>query len=299
MTNAAGALPFALALAMIAGVPHIGIRLCMSDSIIIRNLLSMADLSATVELQKAVWGMHDVEVSSPHTLRAIVHAGGIVIAAEADGRLVGFCFGMAAWRDGELWLWSHMAGVRPEYQGRGIGLRLKLAQREWALAHGFCQMAWTFDPMQSGNANFNFNRLGVTARIYSVNHYGDMQDGINAGLASDRLEAQWQLDSPKVIAMAERGCRHSEEDLPDALWMVVVDKRGALQYRQPPKGSGMIFGVEIPADIAELKRYDMQRARQWQLYARAAMTELLAADYVVSGFIRQGDKAWYALSPAD
>ena len=64
-------------------------------------------------------------------------------------------------------------------------------------------MAWTFDPLQAGNANFNFNRLGTTARIYSVNHYGDMQDGINAGMASDRLEAQWQLDSPHVIALAE------------------------------------------------------------------------------------------------
>ena len=175
----------------------------MSETITIRELRTMPDINATVELQKAVWGMHDVEVSSPHTLRAIVHAGGAVIGAEAEGRLVGFCFGMAAWREGELWLWSHMAGVRPEYQGRGVGLKLKLAQREWALGKGFRRMAWTFDPMQAGNANFNFNRLGTTARHYSVNHYGDMQDGINAGMASDRLEAQWQLDSPRVIALAE------------------------------------------------------------------------------------------------
>ena len=175
----------------------------MSETITIRELRTMPGINATVELQKAVWRMHDVEVSSPHTLRAIVHAGGAVIGAEAEGRLVGFCFGMAAWREGELWLWSHMAGVRPEYQGRGVGLKLKLAQREWALGKGFSRMAWTFDPMQSGNANFNFNRLGTTARNYSVNHYGDMQDGINAGMASDRLEAQWQLDSPRVIALAE------------------------------------------------------------------------------------------------
>ena len=278
----------------------------MSDNIVIRELKSMAELSATVELQKAVWSMQDVEVSSPHTLRAIVHAGGSVIAAEDSGRLVGFCFGMAAWRWGELWLWSHMAGVRPEYQGRGIGFRLKQAQREWALAHGFRQMAWTFDPLQSGNANFNFNKLGVTARMYSVDHYGAMQDGINAGLASDRLEAQWRLDAPKVIKMAEPGYRaarghsrlQSEEDLPDAISMVVLLKRGALQYRQPAQSSDNQFGIEIPADIAALKRDDLKRAQQWQLYVRAAMTELLAAGYIVSGFIRQGDKAWYVFSPS-
>lgn len=268
----------------------------MSDSIVIRELQSMVELSATAELQKAVWGMADVEVSSPHTLRAIVHAGGVVIAAEDGGRLVGFCFGMAAWRWGELWLWSHMAGVRPEYQGRGIGLGLKRAQREWALAHGFRQMAWTFDPLQSGNANFNFNRLGVTARIYSVNHYGDMQDEINAGMASDRLEAQWQLDSPKAVAMAGGNYRPGEAEQPEAMTMVVVEKGGALHYRPPAAGDGGHFGVEIPLDMAGLKRRNIKRARQWQLYARAAITELLAADYVVSGFIRQGGKAWYVLS---
>ena len=203
----------------------------MDDKIIIRELKNMADLSATVDLQKAVWGMHDVEVASPHTLRAIVHSGGAVLGAEVEGQLVGFCFGFAAPRNGQLWLWSHMTGVHPQYQGRSIGFRLKQAQRDWALARDYRVMAWTFDPMRSGNANFNFNRLGVTAGRYSVDHYGVMQDGINAGLASDRLQAQWQLDSPKVMAMAES--RNLEEDLPNALRMVVLEKRGALQYRKP------------------------------------------------------------------
>lgn len=271
----------------------------MAQDITIRELHDMAELAATVELQRAVWGMHDIEVSSPHTLRAIVHAGGCVLAALAGERLVGFCFGMAAWRWGELWLWSHMAGVRPEYQGRGLGFRLKQAQREWALAQGFRKMAWTFDPLQSGNANFNFNRLGVTARIYSVNHYGDMQDGINAGLASDRLEAQWQLDAPKVIAMAQADFAAHEAERPEALSMAVIEKRGKLEYRQPDLTSGVQFGIEIPLDIAALKRRDIIRAQQWQLHVRRAMTDLLAAGYVVTGFQRQGDKAWYSLSRGD
>ncbi len=271
----------------------------MAQDVIIRELHDMAELLATVELQRAVWGMHDVEVSSPHTLRAIVHAGGCVLAALDGERLVGFCFGMAAWRWEELWLWSHMAGVRPAYQGRGLGFRLKQAQREWALARGFQKMAWTFDPLQSGNANFNFNRLGVTARIYSVNHYGDMQDGINAGLASDRLEAHWQLDSPKVIAMAQARYVANEAGQPEALSMAVIEKRGALEYRPSDLSGDAPIGIEIPLDIAALKRQDMERAQQWQLYARRAMTELLAAGYAVTGFQRQGDKAWYSLSRAD
>lgn len=267
----------------------------MSDKITIRELETMSDINKTVELQKAVWRMSDVEASSPHTLRAIVHAGGAVIAAEAAGRLVGFCFGMAAWRAGELWLWSHMAGVRPEYQGRGIGLKLKLAQREWALSKGFRRMAWTFDPMQSGNANFNFNRLGATARAYSVNHYGDMQDDINAGMASDRLEAQWQLDSPRVIALAEGGGR-DDSPASAAVNLVYVDTANQLRHQQPDNFSDARYGIEIPFDIAGLKAANLERAMTWQMSVRRAMTSLLDAGYIVSGFVRDQDSARYILS---
>ena len=280
----------------------------MSDRITIRELRTMPDINATVELQKAVWRMQDVEVSSPHTLRAIVHAGGAVIGAEAEGRLVGFCFGMAAWREGELWLWSHMAGVRPEYQGRGVGLRLKLAQREWALSQGFCRMAWTFDPMQCGNANFNFNRLGTTARTYSVNHYGDMQDGINAGMASDRLEAQWRLDAPHVIALAAGSANppppgplpHKEgggdNDFTRTVSLVYVDEAGELRQEQPDGFSEPCYGIEIPLNIAALKSEDLERAKTWQLSVRRAMTSLLEAGYIVSGFVREGNSARYLMS---
>ena len=296
----------------------------MADRIAIRELRTMPDIVATVELQKAVWGMQDVEAASPHTLRAIVHAGGAVIGAEADGRLVGFCFGMAAWREGELWLWSHMAGVRPAYQGRGIGLKLKLAQRAWALGKGFRRMAWTFDPMQCGNANFNFNRLGTTARHYSVNHYGDMQDGINAGMASDRLEAQWLLDSAGVIALVEGGApspappgpvpqsqvarRHCHDlrasqnegggadGFPAGVRLVYVDEAGELRHTQPSSFTEARYGIEIPLKIAALKQADLERAKSWQLYVRAAMTSLLDAGYIVSGFARDEDRACYIMS---
>ncbi len=291
----------------------------MIRDIVIRQLIDMDDLSATVDLQKAVWRMHDVEVSSPHTLRAIAHSGGAVIGAvarrhshdRANEQLVGFCFGFGTLRDGELWLWSHMAGVHPDYQGQGIGLQLKLAQREWALSQGYRWMAWTFDPMQAGNANFNFNRLGVTARGYSVDHYGVMQDGINAGLASDRLEAQWELEAlppppgPRspLGPPAQRGAEIPKEgggdspfDNVDIINLVFVDEDGRLRRERPKSRSDEVFGIEIPANIAELKVTDFERAKQWQLYVRAAMTDLLDAGYIVSGFIRTGERGWYILS---
>ncbi len=256
----------------------------------------MPELDATVELQRAVWGMRDVEVTSPHTLRAIVHSGGAVFGAEIGEQLVGFCFGFAAPRSGELWLWSHMAAVHPDFQGRGIGFLLKQAQREWALERGFRWMAWTFDPLQAGNANFNFNRLGVTARTYSADHYGEMRDGLNAGLASDRLEAQWELDAPHVVEMAQDRRRGAGPGLAEARPLVWVDAAGALQSDAGTAFDQAHFAIEIPVDIAALKQGDIERAKTWQLLVRQAMLTLFDAEYAVTGFERSGGKAWYIVT---
>ena len=101
----------------------------MAVNFTIRELHDMHDLAATVDLQQVVWRMRAHECSSPHTMKAAAHTGGCVLGAEADGRLIGFCFGMAGRREGEIWLWSHMTAVHPDYQGGGIGFALKQAQR--------------------------------------------------------------------------------------------------------------------------------------------------------------------------
>ena len=97
----------------------------MSSEIRIRDLHAMNDLLATVALQRAVWGMEDHECTSPHTMKAATVSGGGVLGAEADGQLIGFCFGIAAKRGDEVWLWSHMKAVHPDFQGRGIGFAIE------------------------------------------------------------------------------------------------------------------------------------------------------------------------------
>jgi len=270
----------------------------MSRNFIIRELHAMRDLMALVELQKDVWGMHDHETTSPHTMKAATVTGGGVLGAEADGGLIGFCFGIAAKRGGDVWLWSHMTAVRPEFQNAGIGFALKQAQREWALANGYRVMAWTFDPMQAGNANFNLRRLGATARAYYVNHYGAMQDELNAGLASDRLEAQWHLDHPRVLALARGGQRQPRTAISETTKLVFLDDRGIPQLEQPAALDEARYAIEIPASIAVLKAENLQRAQAWQLHAREAITALLGAGYHAVDFVRDAGASWYVMERA-
>ncbi|NBP52503.1 MAG: GNAT family N-acetyltransferase, partial [Actinobacteria bacterium] len=73
---------------------------------------------------------------------------------------------------------------------------LKVAQREWALARGITEIRWTFDPLIARNAFFNLTRLGAVGAVYHADLYGTMTDPVNAGDATDRVEARWDLTGP-------------------------------------------------------------------------------------------------------
>jgi predicted GNAT superfamily acetyltransferase len=257
------------------------------DDVIIRELQTMPEFTALVEMQQAIWGMVRGEATSPYIMNAARHNGGVVLGAEYQGRLVGFCFGFVGWRDGGRLLWSHMAGVLPEYHGRGIGLKLKLAQRQWALDHGHTVISWTFDPMQRGNASFNFHHLGGTASTYYVDYYGEMTDALNAGLASDRLEVRWLLDDARGAAVP------AEYD-PAAFVLRAGDDGTLLRAPESAFARPVCF-IEIPYNISALKRSDMERAQRWQLALRWAMQEALRQGYVVVDFVSQEARGWYVL----
>jgi len=271
-----------------------------SHDIIIREAHTMDDLYATVDLQKKIWQM-DGEGATPANLEnAIIHNGGNILCAEHNGKMVGFSLGFAAKRGTEIWLWSHMAGVIAEYQGQGIGFMIKQRQRLWALDHGYTVIAWTFDPMQRGNANFNLNQLGAIINKYYVDHYGVMTDGINAGLASDRLEAYWKLQSPRVIALSDGVRQHSMEDVeitPQHCLVYLSDDLDVV-YNMPNNLADISYYIEIPRTLSSLKQTHLSLAQEWQLAVRKAITYILSKGYIISGFVDHGNRSWYVITRA-
>ena len=165
----------------------------------IRLVQGDAEYLAVEEVQRLAWGLAEVEVVPTHLLITAQKNGGLVLGAfepQADGgqRMVGFVFGFAGLTGtGRLKHCSHMAGVVPERQGRNIGYRLKLAQREQVLALGIDLVTWTFDPLESRNARLNFHKLGVVCNTYLRHLYGAMRDELNAGLVSDRFQVDWHI----------------------------------------------------------------------------------------------------------
>lgn len=182
----------------------------MAQQLEIRECFTLSEFADCIDLQREVFELPDIELSPVRHLVVTRNAGGFVLGAYVDGRLAGFCLSVPAFLRGEKAFYSHMTGVRAEYQSLGLGAKLKWAQRDRALELGVRFVKWTFEPWKARNAYFNLEKLGAEVREYESDFYGidhttAERAGIASGLASDRLFAEWDLKSKKVETLAAGG----------------------------------------------------------------------------------------------
>jgi predicted GNAT superfamily acetyltransferase len=257
----------------------------------IRDITSIDEMGAVEELQREVWACGDIDVVPRMMLHPAREVGGVLVGAFDGARLVGFAFGFVGLEHGRLMLHSHMLAVREEYRERDLGARLKLAQRERALRQGIKVMTWTYDPLQSRNAQLNFARLGVVSDDYRVDYYGDVSTSpLHRGTGTDRLWVTWHLDGGRVrrrldgpLAELER----AREELEHAPPLVRAGAGGAPETSKITEGArGGLVAIEIPPDIDELRRNDLELARRWREATRESFRAAFAAGYAAEEFIR-------------
>jgi predicted GNAT superfamily acetyltransferase len=171
------------------------------NDIHIQPLTSLEHFERCVVLQLEVWGYSDGDVIPRRVFVVAERIGGQVIGAFAGETLVGFAMSLPGYRNGLPYLHSHMLAVLPQYRNAGIGRRLKLAQRDDAIARGFDLMEWTFDPLEIRNSHLNINRLGAIVRRYQPDFYGPSSSPLQGGLPTDRLYAEWWLRSGRVASL--------------------------------------------------------------------------------------------------
>ena len=179
----------------------------MENELEIRECVTLDELAECVALQREVFALPEVELSPVRHFVVTRNAGGFTLGAYVGGSLAGFVLSVPAFLRGEHAYYSHMTGVRPEYQSLGIGAKLKWAQRTRALGEGVKYLKWTFEPVKARNAYFNLEKLGAAVSEYQRNFYGtdyatSPKSGRKIGLQSDRLFAEWDMESPKVKALA-------------------------------------------------------------------------------------------------
>lgn len=171
----------------------------------LRRCRGIEEFRACVALQKEVWNFTDAELVPLRMFVVADKVGGQVMGAFNAGVMVGFALSVPGTRTGHIYLHSHMLAVRKEYRNSGLGRRLKLMQRDDALARGIELIEWTFDPLEIKNAYLNIEKLGAIARRYNINQYGITSSPLQGGLPSDRLIAEWWLKSKRVETLLEKG----------------------------------------------------------------------------------------------
>jgi predicted GNAT superfamily acetyltransferase len=176
-----------------------------ADSIVLRRCQGLDELRACVALQKEVWNFTDAELVPLRMFVVADKVGGQVMGAFDGKEMVGFALSVPGTRSGHGYLHSHMLAVRKNHRNGGLGRRLKLLQREEALARGIELIEWTFDPLEIKNAYLNIEKLGAIARRYTINQYGITSSPLQGGLPSDRLIAEWWLKSKRVETLLATG----------------------------------------------------------------------------------------------
>lgn len=235
----------------------------------LRELHAMEEFDTVSRLYAGIWG---TDAASPpvsaEVMRALSHAGNYVAGAYEEGRLVGASVAFYADPVGTA-LHSHITGSA---RGRGIGLALKLHQRQWALARGLGRITWTYDPLIRRNAHFNLVKLGARPEEYLPSFYGAMDDAINGGDESDRVLTVWDLTAPtepKAVeppAGAARGLRNHDG-----------------HPETGPTGADTVL-IDLPDDIEALRGTDPGAARAWRLALRHTLGGLLGEGARVVGF---------------
>jgi len=176
-----------------------------ADSIVVRNCHGLDELRACVALQKVVWNFTDTDLVPLRMFVVAEKVGGQVMGAFNDNEMVGFALSVPGTRSGHVYLHSHMLAVRKDHRNSGLGRRLKQLQREEALSRGIELIEWTFDPLEIKNAYLNIEKLGAIARRYNINQYGITSSPLQGGLPSDRLIAEWWLNSKRVETLLATG----------------------------------------------------------------------------------------------
>ena len=241
-------------------------------SIEIHQLTTLEEFSAVVRLQREIWGFQDVELLPRRLFVVASKIGGQLLGAFHGPKMVAFCLCIPGLKpNGKSYLHSHMLGVLPPYRNTGLGRKLKVKQREYALEQGIDLIEWTFDPLEVKNAFFNIQRLGAIVRRYVHNQYGTTSSHLHGGLPTDRLTAEWWLQSTRAIAASSDAELQLDKDQIEAR-------------------------ISVPADIADIRLKDPGAAREIQSSIGEQFSKHFGRGLAVTGFEKNDTEGAYLLS---
>jgi predicted GNAT superfamily acetyltransferase len=271
-------------------------------SLAVARLTTLDDLRECASLQRNLVGRGSGALWSVSQLSAVVQSGGLVhgirAAEPAAGPLLGALIDLQADAGGHRSLHTVFFGVRAEERNHGLGQALRRAERTAASKMRVAVITWAMDPLRSVEAHIAFNKLGAIAAGYSRNLLGELDDPANRGLASDRLQVEWWIESPRTLSVCDRGRPPPHFDLGLHEMTVLTETtlhatgvRAVTGFDR--SGGGRYVLVEVPVDIDRVRAVDLDVAREWRIVTREAFELLFERGYVVVGFVHEGGRSFH------
>ena len=261
-----------------------------------RDIDTIKEMRAAEELQIHTWGEDARDIVPLSQLAAARHVGGSLVGAFDGKILAGFVYGFYGHVGGQIVHHSHMLAVHNAYRNRDIAFRLKLAQREHVLRDGIAdRITWTFDPLQSINAYFNFAKLGVISDTYKVNIYGDVGTSFLHRNGTDRFFVTWFLNSPRVRDRIDKRSAKLDNRYVFSSDAISFLRNGESGIPERTLNSAQLARaesawIEIPTNISSIEKSDFETARKWRAETREAFTEALMTGFVVTDFHRKDER---------
>ena len=259
----------------------------------IRILNSPEEFKLAVHLQHEVWNITAQSEAVPKDVMIIAQKNGALAlgAFTPEDQMIGALWGFLGRSEEGQWKhYSHMLGVMPAWRSSGVGRDLKLFQREYVISQGLNLVTWTVSPLESPNASLNFRKLGGICRKYYPNLYGNMEDGLNQGLPSDRFDLEWWIKSPRVHQRSQANTPPpGTAQLPDGKIINPIHPNGSLL----PAGnidlslSAPILLYEIPENFQQVKTASLESAHEWIMQTRAVFRHYFEQGYTISDFISE------------
>ncbi len=240
----------------------------------VRTVEDSSEIQDFMDIIKSAWRSESALSGFKDTIHSMAYHGGIVLGAYDNGKLIGISFSYPGYRNDEVYLYSHMTGVTDQKKYSGAGYMMKMRQKELAIKYGYKMIAWTFDPVMSLNGFFNIGKLGAVSRNYLDNFYGTMNDGINAGLPTDRLVAEWHI-------------RENYDVSYNNVRFINEVKGYTMEFIDEPEDD--IIGLKMIRDFFDFKVSNLPEAVKVKLLLRNKFHDLFSRGYIIVNFDRQNN----------
>ncbi|MDI1243680.1 MAG: GNAT family N-acetyltransferase [bacterium] len=268
-----------------------------SPSVVIRDIESVEEMRATEDLQIEAWGEDDRGIVPLNQFAAARHVGGSLVGAFDNEKLVGFVYGFWGHVLGRIVHHSHMLAVSSAYRNHNLAYRLKLAQRTKVLADKLTdRITWTFDPLQSINAHFNFAKLGIVSDVYKINIYGDAGASFLHQNGTDRLFVTWLIKSQRVeerVAGNSASVEKNDDAFQGSVRLLTNSNSGMPEpladLTELTSADSVL--IEVPTDMISIESSDFELARKWREESRRAFSEAISAGFVVTEYFRKNEQA--------